>query len=175
MVTSSSNLALAPFPKVVAGASVGQDPRLLWMGYAKMISDKRPLGTQERRPPLDNVHRTVHTPTVRPIRLSIPDARGQGASLRVTRHPEERKIVLSHWRDGLCVATTPVELREVPALIGVLADALGDAINENEKPPTDAPARPSLLSVIQGWIRPRLAQVTELRIVREPNDGGNAG
>src|ERR1039458_3627341 len=46
---------------------------------------------------------------VRPKRLSIPDARGQGASLRVTRHPEQGKIVLSHWRDGLCVASTPIE------------------------------------------------------------------
>ena len=66
-----------------------------------------------------------------PRRLSIPDARGQGATLRVTKHPEQRKIVLSHWRDGVCVASTPVELTEVPALIGVLADALGDAIDDH--------------------------------------------
>jgi hypothetical protein len=50
--------------------------------------------------------------------LSIPDARGQEVHLRVTRHPEQRKVVLSHWRDGLCVSSTPVEVGEVPALIG---------------------------------------------------------
>ena len=48
-----------------------------------------------------------------PNRLHIPDARGQGASLRVTRHPDQRKVVLSHWRDGVCVASTPIELSEV--------------------------------------------------------------
>ena len=82
-----------------------------------------------------------HNHKMRPNRLSIPDARGHGASLRVTRHPEQRKIVLSHWRDGLCVASTPVELSEVPALIGVLADALGDAIetpDPNTRPDVSA-------------------------------------
>ena len=102
-----------------------------------------------------------------PRRLSIPDARGQGATLRVTKHPEQRKIVLSHWRDGVCVASTPVELTEVPALIGVLADALGDAIDAT---PTQNTRRRegSLLSVLRRWLRPKLAHVTELRLVRDP-------
>ena len=104
---------------------------------------------------------------MQPRRLSIPDARGQGATLRVTKHPEQRKIVLSHWRDGVCVASTPVELTEVPALIGVLADALGEAIDAT---PTESspPPKGSLLSVIRSWLRPKLAQVAELRLVRDP-------
>ncbi|HWE68395.1 MAG TPA: hypothetical protein VG298_17280 [Acidimicrobiales bacterium] len=106
-----------------------------------------------------------------PNRLSIPDARGQGASLRVTRHPEQRKIVLSHWRDGLCVASTPIELSEVSALIGVLADALGDAIDtpavSSVSSVSTAPANPTTLMALRRWLRPRLAQVTELRLVRE--------
>ncbi len=103
-----------------------------------------------------------------PRRLSIPDARGHGATLRLTRHPEQRKIVLSHWRDGVCVASTPVELSEVPALIGALADALGDAIDVPTER-TVPPSRGSLLSVIRGWLRPRLAQITDLRPARHPS------
>jgi hypothetical protein len=101
-----------------------------------------------------------------PNRLNIPDARGQGASLQVTRHPEQRKVVLSHWRDGVCVASTPIELTEVSELIGVLADALGDAVNGSAKPPSTA--RPSIFETIRTWFRPKLAQITELRIVRNP-------
>jgi hypothetical protein len=113
-----------------------------------------------------------------PNRLSIPDARGQGASLRVTRHHEQRKIVLSHWRDGVCVASTPIELIEVPALIGVLADALGDAIGETGTRAGDGVAgraapvseRPSVAANLRNWFRPKLAQITELRLVRNPPD-----
>jgi hypothetical protein len=104
----------------------------------------------------------------RPNRISIPDARGQGASLRVTRHPPERKIVLSHWRDGVCVASTPIELSEVSALIGVLADALGDAVGVTDVTPTPASAHPSIISTVRNWFRPKLAQITELRLVRNP-------
>jgi hypothetical protein len=103
-----------------------------------------------------------------PNRLSIPDARGDGATLRVTRHPKQRKIVLSHWRDGVCVASTPVELHEVPALIGVLADALGDAIDAMPTP--DTSSRPSPIEALRDWLRPKLAQVTELRVVRDPGE-----
>jgi hypothetical protein len=104
-----------------------------------------------------------------PNRLHIPDARGQGASLRVTRHHDERKVVLSHWRDGVCVASTPIELSEVSALIGVLADALGDAIGATAPaPPASQRERPSVLATLRHWIRPKLAQITELRVVRNP-------
>jgi hypothetical protein len=78
--------------------------------------------------------------------------------------------VLSHWRDGVCVASTPVDLREVPALIGALADALGDAI-DGPTATTVPPSKESLLSVIRRWLRPRLAQITELRLVRDPSNG----
>ncbi len=111
-----------------------------------------------------------HNHRMRPRRLSIPDARGQGATLTVTRHPEQRKIVLSHWRDGLCVASTPVDVTELAALIGVLADALGDAVDAPTQPVADSPQRPSLLSSIRKWIRPKLARVGELRLVGEPTE-----
>jgi hypothetical protein len=112
---------------------------------------------------------------MRPKRLSIPDARGQGASLHVARHPEQQKIVLSHWRDGLCVASTPVELTEIPALIGVLADALGDAIEVPVQTSPGPTARFPLLTVIRTWLRPKLATVTELRVVRPRSESHKVG
>jgi hypothetical protein len=104
---------------------------------------------------------------VAPRSLSLPDARGHGATLRVTRHPEQNKVVLSHWRDGVCVASTPIELTEVSALIGVLADALSDAIDLTS-PPSGAPSRGAqLLAELRAWLKPRLAQIVELRVPKD--------
>jgi len=101
-----------------------------------------------------------------PKRISIPDARGTGASLRVTRHAQERKVVLSHWRDGVCVASTPIDLGEIPALIGVLAQALGDGTTISA-PPSATHDAPSLWSSLRGRFRPSLAKVVELSLIRE--------
>ena len=80
--------------------------------------------------PVDIHTHRVHTRTVAALRnrLTVPDARGAGAFLRVSKHPDHGKVVLSHWRGTLCVASTPVELAEVPALINVLAEALGEGL-----------------------------------------------
>ncbi len=107
--------------------------------------------------------------------LSIPDARGQEAHLRVTRHPEQRKVVLSHWRDGLCVASTPVEVGEVPAFIGILADALGDAVDTSAQAPPTRGGVGRLLERLDHWLRPRLAQVAELRPAKGPPAQPKAG
>jgi hypothetical protein len=67
------------------------------------------------------------------------------------------------------VASTPIELSEVSALIGVLADALGDAIGATAPaPPASQSERPSVLATLRHWFRPKLAQITELRVVRNP-------
>lgn len=95
--------------------------------------------------------------------IAIGDARGQGGSLRVTRHPDQGKVVLSHWRDGVCVASTPVEIGELPELIALLADALGDAARHCESSSV-APgaARAGLMAKLKLWLRPHLAQIVEL-------------
>jgi len=87
--------------------------------------------------------------------------------LRITRHPGQRRVEFSHWRDGRCVASTPIELGEVPELIGVLADALGAAANMGNRPTVVPTRRPRVVAAMQRWIHPRLAQVTELRSLRE--------
>jgi hypothetical protein len=67
------------------------------------------------------------------------------------------------------VASTPIELSEVSALIGVLADALGDSIGVTAPaPPASAPGRPSVLATLRRWFRPTLAQITKLRVVTDP-------
>jgi chromate reductase len=153
---------------------VADEPVRLRLSHAleALAEAARPRTSAEgdrSRAPLDAGTRQVHTFDMHPRRLSIPDARGHGASLRVTKHPEQRKIVLSHWRDGVCTASTPVDLSEVPALIGVLADALGDAIDAPAVENSAAAPRTSLVSIIRSWLRPRLAQITELRLVRDPS------
>jgi hypothetical protein len=94
-----------------------------------------------------------------PKRLVVADARGQGGSLRITKHPEQQKVVLSHWRDGVCVASTPVELSELPVIIAALAEALGDGLAQ----PIPAPSsRRRLLARLGVWFKPKVAQVVSL-------------
>ena len=112
---------------------------------------------------------------MRPRSLTIPDARGHGGSLRVTRHPEQRKVVISHWRDDVCVASTPIEIGEVPALLGVLADALGDAVRSGSSSPADTSRDPQLLDRIKRWLRPRLAQIVDLRPSRDQETNKRTG
>jgi hypothetical protein len=88
--------------------------------------------------------------------------------LRVTRQPGQRKVVFSHYRDGKCIASTPIELGEVPGLIGILADALGvAAVTTGHRPSVVPLPRPRFIAALQRWVHPRLAQVTELRALRE--------
>lgn len=100
---------------------------------------------------------------MRPKSLAIHDARSQEATLRVTGHPEKRKLVISHWRDDICVASTHVEVGELPALIGVLADTLGDVARSGVPAPTITPGDHGLLARVKTWWRPRFAQIIELR------------
>lgn len=51
-------------------------------------SVQAPVRRRGERRRLDIANQQDHNRVVVPNRLSIPDARGQGASLRVTRHPE---------------------------------------------------------------------------------------
>jgi len=122
---------------------------------------------------LDNKVVGAHTRAMgQPNRISIPDARGSGASLRVTRHSQQRKVVLSHWRDGVCVASTPIELVEIPTLIGVLVEALGDAATASGSQPPNP--RVPLWTKVRNLLRPSLAGVVELPLIRGTQQGRTA-
>ena len=97
-----------------------------------------------------------------PNRLNITDARGSGAYLRITRHPDQQKVVLSHWRDSVCVASTPVDVSELPSLIGVLAGALGDAVVMSGSTSVTRPTNPSAWSKLRDRFRPALARIVDL-------------
>lgn len=57
----------------------------------------------------------------------FPDLRGDDRSLRVSWHRESQVVVLSLWRDNLCVGTFRVGADEVPDLIASLRDGLDQA------------------------------------------------
>lgn len=117
--------------------------------------------------PVDSFEDAVHTLSVSglPNRLNIPDARGSGAYLRVTRHPDQQKVVLSHWRDSVCVASTPVDISDVPSLIGVLAEALGDAVVMSGSTSVSRPTKPSAWSKLRDLFRPGLAKIVDLHMM----------
>jgi hypothetical protein len=75
-------------------------------------------------------------------------------------------VVLSHWRDGVCVASTPVDIEELPGLIGVLVGALGDAAAGSD-PPASMNPPPSTWSNLRSRFRPTLATVVHLPLVRD--------
>jgi hypothetical protein len=54
------------------------------------------------------------------------DRRNAGRALRVGAHPDLAMVTLSLWRDDGCVATHQMGAADVSALIGLLADALGE-------------------------------------------------
>ena len=68
------------------------------------------------------------------------DARGDDRALRVSWHPEagDGVVVLSLWRDNVCVGTFRLMVEQVPDLIGTLVDVLRGSR------PASEPARPTL-------------------------------
>ncbi|HWE70813.1 MAG TPA: hypothetical protein VG205_10640 [Acidimicrobiales bacterium] len=104
-----------------------------------------------------------------PAHLQIVDPRNADRHLRVSWHATNRVVVFSQWRDGVCVATTPVELAEIPGVIGVLVNALEEAttrpLTETETPatgPTAQSVRQDINELVRDWLRPHLASITAL-------------
>ncbi|MGZ4590184.1 MAG: hypothetical protein ACXV3C_00845 [Actinomycetes bacterium] len=56
----------------------------------------------------------------------IADARGGGRWLRVTWHHEADVVVLSQWREGLCVGTVRLARADVPLMVNALVEGLAD-------------------------------------------------
>jgi hypothetical protein len=55
------------------------------------------------------------------------DARGAGRALRVTWHPETQLLVLSVWRDEVCIATHRLEASELPRFAHLITDTMAVA------------------------------------------------
>jgi hypothetical protein len=58
------------------------------------------------------------------------DARGGDRALRVSWHPEADTVVLSLWRDNVCIGSFRLSLDEVPALIELLREGLDTAYDD---------------------------------------------
>jgi hypothetical protein len=83
-------------------------------------------------------------------------------------------VVFSQWREGVCVATTPVELTDIPAVIGVLVEALEDAargVSPKEAAPTAQSVREDIQELLRDWLRPRVASITALTPRSKPLTG----
>lgn len=99
-------------------------------------------------------------------RLFIPDVRGSHRYLRVTWHKETSTIVLSHWQDEVCLASTPVSLQDATKLIGLIVGALKEAAaaSSSEAPETGLSAqRPGVSGWFRRRFRPPLAQIIGLQ------------
>ena len=55
------------------------------------------------------------------------DARGADRALRVSWHSEADLVVLSMWRENVCVGSFRLAIDEVPELIAFLSAGLGSA------------------------------------------------
>ena len=90
-------------------------------------------------------------------RVFVPQALGADEFLRVTWHDDRRLMVFSHWRDGECVAATPVQISDLADLTELMVAALARSANvgPGEASPWPAPTA-SLRSSIE-LPRPRSA------------------
>ena len=92
-------------------------------------------------------------------RLYFPDVRGGGRYLRVTWHSDTSTIVLSHWRDDVSAASTPISLPDATRLIGLIVGALQESADLRPNVPgagAAATARGSLLSRFRARFQARL-------------------
>ncbi len=106
-------------------------------------------------------------------RVFAPDTHRQDQHLRVTWHREIGEFVISHWRNGICVATTRLDPESAARVIGLLAEGLADAASTpppTSQAPPDEPHSGRVRDQLSRWLpgnrRPdpsRLAPVTPLR------------
>lgn len=62
------------------------------------------------------------------------DARGDERGLKVSWHQAAGVVVLSLWRDNVCVASFRLDIDEVPDLIAMLREGLDVAFHDQRDP-----------------------------------------
>jgi len=90
--------------------------------------------------------------------VEVTDPRDDHRRLRLSWHPERRELIVSHWRDNVCVATTPVGVKEIAGLIELLVKALEDAATSSPAPaePTYQDNQHRFWRQLLHWSRHRL-------------------
>ena len=85
--------------------------------------------------------------------LDIGDPRGDGRFLRLSWHQNRRVIVVSQWREGVCISSTPVGIEHLAKLVGFLVGALQEAVSLPVVPAATRP--PSRLAQLRALLGPR--------------------
>jgi hypothetical protein len=113
--------------------------------------------------------------------LVLGDQRGGGRYLRASWHAESRSIVLSHWSDDVCTASSRVALADAPRLIGFFVDSLHHAATAPLPSAAPAPAPGSRSPVLRfveearAWLQRRLAPAAPLIALPGPGQGRHGG
>ncbi|HTW10881.1 MAG TPA: hypothetical protein VME46_25500 [Acidimicrobiales bacterium] len=107
--------------------------------------------------------------------LVLRDQRGEHRYLRATWHGDTKSVVLSHWADGVCTATTRLALADLPKLTGFLVAALHSAAAAPPSRAREAAARadkrPAQLcfELLGDWARRSAARLGRSFAVRSKN------
>lgn len=117
-------------------------------------------------PPPTHLSETSRTdPVSNRAALAIPDPRGVGSFLRLSWHVDRRVLVISQWRGGVCVATTPVEVATIPGMVRLLVQALEEAATAGPSEgsaPTFQSLRRDAAALFRARLRPHVAPITEM-------------
>jgi hypothetical protein len=102
------------------------------------------------------------------LRTFVRNSRSDDEYLRVTWHPGASTIVVSHWTNQICTASTPIALADAPVLIELLVAALADAASGQAAEVPASPAAPTswvdrIWTNLRSRHRPQLAQIVPLR------------
>jgi hypothetical protein len=113
------------------------------------------------------------------LRTFVRNSRSDDEYLRVTWHPGPSTIVVSHWTNQICTASTPIALADAPVLIELLVAALADAATAQASQVPASPPAPTrwvdrIWASLRSRLRPQLAQIVPLR-TRHHSEGEGTG
>lgn len=103
--------------------------------------------------------------------FDIPDPRRRSGYLRLSWHPSRRIVVVSHWREGRCVSSTPIGLAEIGGMVTFLVGVLQDAAVGRLTQVRTLDPRRGIVAWIRDWLRPKLAPIVRI----EPHRDGSLG
>lgn len=89
-------------------------------------------------------------------RAWLSDRRDTSCYLQVTAHPGRHAVTLSHWQGRVCVASTVVDIDDVPELVSVLTASLAQAAAAAATQPDRRP----ILAIAAERLRERISART---------------
>jgi len=94
--------------------------------------------------------------TLSPLRSWLPDRHDRSAYLQVTGHPAQRVVTVSHWHDRVCLASTVVDVDDIPELVSILTGTLAEMARAAGPQPDSRPLATIALERLRArWRRPR--------------------